>query len=229
MKLFLYFSLALSALASPLDVPVKSTDVESLNAEGFAPLFNGTDLTEFDVRGAEATYSVKDGVIYGTAENLPKNSFLTTKKEYSDFIFSFEFRFENLEGNSGCMFRALYDEEKDRIYGYQCEHDNKERSWTAGLYDEGRRGWLFPRKENPGHGAAFTEQGARLFKTDDWNHIVIRCEAQKIQTWLNGELRVNFIDIDEKNTTPAGRFGLQVHSGKACAAAWRNLYIKELK
>ncbi len=211
-------------------VPVKESQIKTLASEGFTSLLQGNTLQGWEIRGSKATYKVENGEIIGTAKNLRGNSFLCTKKTYSDFIYVFQMRFDDLTGNSGCMFRALYDKSKNRVYGYQCEHDNKFRAWTAGIYDESRRGWLFP-TQNPvkPHGHAFSEQGRRIFKPADWNTIVIKCVGNRIQTWMNGELRVDFTDTHEEHTTPEGFFGLQVHGGASCNVRWRNLFVKELK
>jgi len=121
----------------------------------------------------------------------------------------------------------------NKLYS-SCEHDNfknGKRAWTAGVYDEARRGWLYPGKLGGGDNAtkkAFTEQGIRLFKWNDWNTIVIRCEGHHIQTWLNGEKRADFMDNDEEHFTPEGFIAFQVHGGKSGDILWRNIYLKEL-
>jgi hypothetical protein len=200
--------------------------------EGFVPLTNGKDLSGWKVVGGNGQYKMENGEIIGTGEKVKENTFLITEKTYKDFDFRFEMKFDTLKGNSGMMFRGLQKESKDgngRVHSYQCEHDNgKERSWTAGLYDEARRGWLFPNKANKEQCAAFTEQGNKVFKWEDWNEIRIVCEGKHIQIFLNGEKRVDFTDEDEANFTPEGFFGMQVHSGQSTSVRWRNLRIKEL-
>jgi hypothetical protein len=100
------------------------------------------------------------------------------------------------------------------------------------LYDEARRGWLDPRKEGDEQDAfrrsEFTVQGQRLFRWDAWNDFVIRCEGQRIRTWLNGELRVDFMDTHGEHGTREGFIGLQVHGGKSCAVRWRGLRLQML-
>jgi hypothetical protein len=127
------------------------------------------------------------------------------------------------------MFRGLQKPGADgRVYGYQCEHDNgKGRAWTAGLYDEARRGWLEPKKGDKEAETAFTKQGQEIIKWDDWNEIRIVCKGKRIQIWLNGEERVVGV-VDAPEFTPEGFFALQVHSGKSCKVRWRNLRLKEL-
>jgi len=204
------------------------------NEEGFVQIFNGKDLTGFKVVGGNGKFKVEDGAIVGYGKNIRGNTFLRTEKTYKDFEFRFEFKFGDRTGNSGMMFRANQkpsDNGNGRVFGYQCEGDNKDRGWSAGLFDEARRGWLYPTKakDDDERRDAFTKQGNKLFKWDDWNTIVIRCEGNHIQTWLNGEKRVDFIDNDEKNDTREGFFGLQVHGGKSCNVMWKNLRVKELK
>jgi hypothetical protein len=204
--------------------------------EGFTPLFNGKDLTGWSVVNGDGKFTVEGDSIVGTGVNVKSNTFLRTDKTYKNFEFRFEMKFDDLSGNSGVMFRALQKPGKDgRVHGYQCEHDNgKARAWTAGLYDEARRGWLMPTALNPkstdeqkAAQKAFTAQGQKIFRWDDWNQIRIRCEGNHIQIWLNGEVRVDYKD-EGKDFTPEGFFALQVHSGKSCHVRWRNLMIKEL-
>jgi len=205
----------------------------SAKAETTIDLFDGKTLKGWKIVGGNGQYKVEDGSIVGFGKNVSGNTFLRTEKTYGDFELTYEFKFDDRSGNSGLMFRALQKEDKDgnqngRVYGYQCEGDNKDRSWTTGLYDEARRGWLFPNKSNKEQCSEFTAQGRKLFKWDGWNTIKIRCKGNHIQTWLNGEKRVDFTDEDKKNDTREGFFGLQVHGGKSCNVRWKNLRLKQL-
>lgn len=210
--------------------PVSADQVESRSIDGFRPIFSDDSLDGWEKRGGEeAEFSLDDGVLTGKAQNMRHNSFLCSEKAYGDFIIAFQFRFVNLDGNSGLMFRAQQRENDGRVFGYQCEHDNTLRSWTAGLFDESRRGWLFPIQKSDAakdqlHRDQFTGQGIRLFDRDGWNTIIIKCEGEHIQTWLNGELRVDTTD----DVNDSGFFGFQVHNGKNCEVQWRNVLIKEL-
>lgn len=222
------------ALKMPAGLPAKS-DPGALKEAGFKSIFNGKDLSGWKKVGGTASYEVKDGAIRGFGKNIRGNTFLRTEKEFDDFIFTFQFKFNDKTGNSGCMFRAFQKgENKDgRVTGYQCEHDNfkvPQRAWTAGIYDEARRGWLYPnKKKTSAEGKkAFTEQGDRLFVWDDWNTIVIVCKGNHLQTYLNGELRADFTDTDEKNTDLKGFIAFQVHGGNSGDILWRNIYLKDL-
>ena len=120
--------------------------------EGFTPLTNGKDLTGWKKVGGNGEYKMEDGEIVGMGRKVNANTFLISEKTYGNYDFRFEMKFDTLKGNSGMMFRGLQKESTDgngRVHGYQCEHDNgKGRAWTAGLYDEARRGWLFPDKKD---------------------------------------------------------------------------------
>lgn len=208
-------------------------------------LFNGKDLTGFVQRGGKAEYRVEGDAIVGKSVINTPNTFLCTEKEYGDFVLEYEFKVDP-RLNSGVQIRShSFDKDTEftvdgkvqkipagRVHGYQIEIDNdpvKKRFWTAGLYEEGRRGWLFPGIDG-GDKAAFTEQGAKITKVDDWNKIRVECRGSSIKTWLNGELRVDAKD----ETTPKGFIALQVHGiGKDKAhegteVRWRNLKIQEL-
>lgn len=204
-------------------------DPEALVGLGYKPLFDGKTLDGWKKVGGTGQFRTEDKCIVGFGQNIRGNTFLRTEKSYADFTFVFEFKFVDPGGNSGCQFRSAQQENDGRVFGYQCEHDsNKDRSYTAGIYDEARRGWLFPGVFTPdGFAKKFTAQGKRIFKWDAWNTVVIKCEGRRIRTWLNGEKRADFIDSDPKDFTPSGFIALQVHGGKSGHIQWRNLYLRE--
>ena len=137
----------------------------------------------------------------GTAVIETPNSFLATKEEYGDFALQLEFRID--EGlNAGVQIRSHSDPEyrNGTVHGYQVEIDPSGRGWSAGIYDEARRGWLFPLSVNPAASGAFRQR--------DWNHLYIEAIGPEIRTWLNN-VPATFL-IDEM--TPRGFIALQVHS-----------------
>ena len=220
----------------------------NLNAEekGFVSIFNGKDLSGWTQKGGKARYAVKDGEIIGTAVPSTPNSFLCTQKIYGDFILEYEYKCDN-RLNSGVQIRSnAYEKEvtkkldngktkkfpAGRVHGYQVEIDpNKpSRMWSAGIYDEGRRGWLYPGLRG-GDGPSFTKAGQKTYKPDKWNKVRVECRGDSIKTWLNGVARADFKD----GLTAEGFIGLQVHGigGKkeliGAQVQWRNLRLKELK
>ena len=151
--------------------------------------------------GGAAEYTLEDGVVVGTAVIETPNSFLATKEEYGDFALQLEFKID--EGlNAGVQIRSHSDPDyrNGTVHGYQVEIDPSERAWSAGVYDEARRGWLYPLAANPAASRAFRQGG--------WNHLYIEAIGPEIRTWLNN-VPATFL-IDEM--TPSGFIALQVHS-----------------
>ena len=208
---------------------------------GFRPLFDGKTLSGWVQRGGKAKYEAVDGMIVGTSVPNTSNSFLCTEKNYSDFTLTYEFLCDE-ELNSGVQIRSeCYDEPKmikidgemrekpaGRVFGYQVEIDpnHNGRMWVGGVYDEARRGWLFPGPAG-GDEKAFTEQGAKLYRTSEWTQARVECKGDHIRTWINGELRSDFRD----SMTASGFIGLQVHDvgdrQDPLSVRWRNIQIKE--
>lgn len=169
--------------------------------------------------GGAAAYSLEDGVVVGTAVIETPNSFLATEKEYGDFALQLEFKID--EGlNAGVQIRSHSDPEyrNGTVHGYQVEIDPSARAWSAGVYDEARRGWLFPLAANPAASEAFRHGG--------WNHLYIEAIGPEIRTWLNN-VPATFL-IDEM--TPKGFIALQVHSvgpdGGGRQVRYRNILLR---
>ncbi len=206
----------------------------------------GSDLSTWTQRNGVATYRIENGAIVGRTVLNTGNSFLCTPHDYGDFVLEYDFKV-NPDLNSGVQIRsqAFAGETTftqpdgkpgkvpaGRVHGYQMEIDNdpkKDRWWTAGLYEEGRRGWLFPGLAG-GDKAAFTAQGREVTKAADWNTIRVSAVGPRLRSWLNGAPRVDARDAD----WPAGFIALQVHGvGKDEAkngieVAWRNLRLLPL-
>ena len=163
-------------------------------------LFDGKTLDGWVQRGGEAKYEVQDGVIVGTTVPRTPNSFLCTDKDYGNFILEVEYKVDP-ELNCGIQFRSLSkpDYKKGRVHGYQAEIDPSDRGWSAGIYDEGRNGWLAPLTGNP--------EARYAFRQNDWNRYRIEAIGNRLVTFING---VRAADLTN-DTTASGFIGLQVH------------------
>lgn len=221
--------LPLLALAGALLNPVRAAD-------GWVNLFNGRNLDGWEQHSGIAKYRVEDGAIVGQTVAKTGNSFLCTTRTYGDFILEFEFKVAP-DMNSGVQFRSEYYTKEteaavngkkkkfpaDRVFGYQYEIDPSPRAYTAGIYDEARRGWLADLKDNPA--------AQKAFRQGEWNLARIECRGSHIQTWING---VKAADLKD-DMTLKGIIALQVHGigdGTRKKAGeeirWRNLRLKEL-
>jgi hypothetical protein len=204
--------------------------------DAFVSLFDGKTLTGWEQHSGTAEYRVQDGVIVGKTVPNTGNSFLCTAKKYGDFILEVEFKVDP-SMNSGIQFRSNYYTQEteveiagkkkkfpaDRVHGYQFEIDPSARAYTGGVYDEGRRGWLFDLKNN--------EAARKAFKQGEWNQARIECKGSRIKTFINGVLAADFTD----EMTKQGVIALQVHGiGKKAEAVgkevmWKNIRIQEIK
>ncbi len=217
----------------------------AIAADDWTALFNGKDLDGWTQRGGKAKYAVEDGTIVGTSTLQTANTFLCTDKDYGDFILEYEFKVDP-QLNSGVQIRSSSLSEPaeiewqgkkikipaDRVHGYQIEIDPnpvQNRWWSAGIYDEGRRGWLYPGALG-GEAKEFTDQGRKIFKQEDWNKVRVEAVGDSITTTLNGTPCAAIKD----SMTLSGFIGLQVHSignDKAkdgTQVRWRNLRIQEV-
>ena len=182
-------------------------------------LFNGKDLKGWKPLNGHAKYEAKDGMIVGTTVLGEPNSFLATEKEYGDFILEFEFKLSNADMNSGVQFRSESNPEymNGRVHGYQYEIDPSKRAWTAGIYDEARRDWIYPLEYNA--------PAKSLFKLGEWNRGRIECIGNSIRTFLNGKPAANLID----DATAKGFFALQVHQVNKPEDAGKKIYFKNIR
>lgn len=210
-----------------------AADTAKPDAEGFTPLFNGKDLTGWVQKGGKADYRVEQAEIIGSSRPNTPNSFLCTQREFGDFILEVEFMIQ--PGlNAGVQIRShSFDEPKTyewngktikvgagRVHGYQVEIDASARAWSGGIYDEGRRGWLYDLKSKP--------EAGKAFRQNEWNKFRVECRGDSIKTWVNGVAAADLKDA----LTPKGFIALQVHGvgakEQAMEVRYRNIRLKEL-
>lgn len=195
------------------------TSISSFSQEKWQMLFNGKNLNGWERLNGNADYAVKDGVITGTSKQKTPNTFLATKEMYGDFILELEYKVE--DGlNSGIQFRSnsLKDYKNGRVHGYQFEIDPSSRAWSGGIYDEGRRGWLYPMDKNP--------EAKVAYKAGEWNKVRIEAIGKNIRTWLNDIPCAYILD----DMTATGFIALQVHEisspeNEGKKVQWKNIRI----
>ena len=207
--------LVLSLLILAVSVGAQSTE------KGWQNLFNGKDLTGWKRVAGTAEYKVENGVIVGTTVLNSRNTFLVTEKEYGDFILEADIWVEDEEGNAGIQTRSHYDpsafDGEGRVYGRQCEVDPTPRRWTGGIYDEGRRDWLYPMQLNA--------PAQNVYKKGEYNHFRIECIGNEMKTWVNGVATAYVVDTLDAQ----GFIGLQVHAIKSADHAGKKVCFKNIR
>jgi hypothetical protein len=190
-----------------------------VHSQQWTSLFNGKNLEGWNIKGGNAKYRVEKGVLIGSTVSKTPNTFLCTNIEYSDFILELELLVDDM--NSGIQFRSLSKPEyqNGRVHGYQMEVDPSQRAWSGGIYDEGRRDWLYIPEINT--------QSKTAFKIGEWNKYRIEAIGNTLRTWINGVPIAHLVD----DMTEKGFIALQVHSigdnekpGKEIK--WKNVRIQ---
>ena len=222
-----------------------TVDTENLLELGFTPLIgNNLDTWKIHNDRPSLTFTLQEGVISGKAENHKGNSFLYTNETYKNYLLYFEFKFDHLKGNSGLLYHSKVSE-KGHFTGLQYEMDpgdqtflGMKRQWTGLIYAERLGGWHYPHrdgnisgleKSTPEFMKQLSTSGHDALNEEGWNAAFVRIRGTEIQSWLNGTLRTDFDFGDLKFPQDGGHIGLQIHSGKACAVSWRNIYLLPIK
>lgn len=181
------------------------------------PLFDGRTFEGWEGDTAR-TWRIEDGAIVGGSltETVPRNDFLVTVREFSDFVLRLQFKLEGKEGfvNSGVQFRSQRAKEPaHEMVGYQADIGAK---YWGSLYDETRRNTVLA-------GPDQTEVMPHV-RTSDWNDYEIRAEGRRIRLFLNGRQTVDYTEPDP-SIPQSGRIGLQIHGGGKARVWFRNITI----
>ena len=174
-------------------------------------IFNGKNLEGWTIHGTEKWY-VEDGELICESGPDKQYGYLSTNKNYKNFILSLEFK-QEANGNSGVFFRSSIDGVK--ISGWQVEvapHDQH----TGGIYESYGRGWIIQPKP----------EDERFLKTGKWNKLKIKVMNDEVTTWLNGHQMI-FLK-DQKIGTGEGFIALQIHDGGGIKVRWKKIKIEEL-
>lgn len=156
-----------------------STPVYKLSADeakqGFEVLFDGRSLEKW--QGNTTNYTPQDGYIYVTAQYGGSGN-LYTKKKYSDFVYRFEFCFEQPGVNNGIGIRthigtdAAYDGMEIQVL----DHDDP---IYAGLHPYQQHGSVY---------GIIVPKHVKFGKLGTWNTEEIRAVGDHITVTVNGEV-----------------------------------------
>jgi hypothetical protein len=204
----LFALLALFAVASPLAAADK--EVKLFDGKSFAGWIGDTNKT----------FRIVDGAIVGGSFKapVPRNEFLCTTRNYTNFVLKVKFKLLGEGSNAGVQFRTKRHEHDNEVTGYQA--DMGDPTWWGCLYDESRRNKVLAQ--------APAEAVKKILKRDDWNEYVIRAEGKHIQLFINGLKTVDYMEEDAK-IEDYGVIAVQIHSGPPSEAWYKDITIQELR
>ncbi|QVY66106.1 DUF1080 domain-containing protein [Polaribacter sp. Q13] len=206
---------------SILSLLVFSALTLTVNAQKTIDLFNGKNLNGWKALNGFAKYEVEDNAIVGTSTKGSPSTYLSTEKEYTNFILEYDIKIDATL-NGGVQIRSHFDPSKgnNSVYGLQVEAETSPRGWSGGIFDQSRNGWRYTTEYNPEVKTAWDVKG--------WNTVKVIASGHRIATWVNG---VNIANLIEENVEK-GFVALQVHAaggnkiGKK--TRWKNIKITEI-
>ncbi|MCP4173293.1 MAG: DUF1080 domain-containing protein, partial [Fuerstiella sp.] len=205
---------------------------------GFTPMFNGTDLDQWDYR--RGAWEAADGTISCTGTEKTRNWIIWRGGTPSDFVLRLDFKYE--AGNSGVQVRS--DDLGDhQVCGYQVEVAAQK---VMGLWHHSLLAKDDPSKEarhlmaTAGQEVVITTDGKKAVTqvatkeeivahchTQGWNSLEVIAEGNTLTQKINGMVFSRISDDDRRMSRRKGVIALQDH-GKGCQVAFRNIRIRQL-
>lgn len=187
-----------------------------LFADKPVPLFDGKSFDGWE-GDTKKTFRIEDGAIVGgnLKQNVPRNEFLCTTKEYGDFELRLKFKVVGEGANAGVQIRSRRIPDHHEMIGYQADLG---QGWYGSLYDESRRRTMLAQAD--------AKVVSEAVKAGDWNDYKIRCEGKRVQLWINGRQTVDYTEADDA-IEQRGLIGLQIHGGPPSEAWYKDIFIEE--
>ena len=152
-------------------------------------------------------WRVRNGSLY--FDGFKGGYSLATKKDYGDFELWADWRLLSVTGDSGLYLRGCP----------QVQIWDAHNQWHIGS------GGLYNNKENPSQADEIADN-----LIGDWNRFHVIMRGDKVTVWLNGELVVDEVTLENywdynRPIFPSGQIELQCHGDPI---EWRNVFIREL-
>ena len=195
-----------------------SVSISAAEPEG-KRIFDGKTFAGWE-GDTNKTFRIVEGAIVGGTLKapIPRNEFLCTTREYTNFVLTLKFKLIGEGANAGVQFRTKRIPNHHEVSGYQA--DMGDPGWWGCLYDESRRNRVLAKSD--------MEEVNKVLKRNDWNEYKIRAEGNKITLWLNGLKTIEYTEEDPK-IDKSGVIAVQIHSGPPSEAWYKDIYIEELK
>lgn len=198
-----------------LPVVPYAAEISEYSETGLVELFNGKDLSGWQTTG---NWLVEDGMV--TLHPRPGEegwqrygAYLTTEKQYRNFVLDLEFRFEP-KGNSGVFLRV--GDLKDHVAsGFEIQILDTHHLDRPGNHDCGgiiRTTAPFVNAVKP---------------AGEWNRYQIVMVDSRLVVYLNGEL-IQALDLSKSAMANRPMKGYISFQDEAKVVSYRNIRIKEL-
>ena len=212
-----------------VDTPVASPP--AADAEGFVPLFNGKDLSNWVPMNVHpGTFTVKDGIIVSTGK---PTGVMRTDRMYENFIIELEWKHHEKGGNAGLFIwgdginapgtpfaRGIEVQILD--HGYVELHPTaKGRATGHGDIFPIHGATMIPDRPHPFGGSRCLPSEERAKPPGEWNHYRVICNDGVIKLSVNGK------EVSGgKECNPRKGYICLESEGALCH--FRNIRIKEL-
>ncbi|RPI44159.1 MAG: DUF1080 domain-containing protein [Bacteroidetes bacterium] len=175
-------------------------------------LFNGNSLEGWtcEPAGQVSHWKVLDGAILSGENADEKPSILWTTASYRDFELELEYLALTDDYDSGVFLRGESHQVQIGI------SRSLQKDMTGCIYapDDGQGAY-------PGS----TDKVAEFHHPGEWNHLKVIVQGKRVQTFLNGEL---FVDYEGSTMQESGPLGLQLHGGVHMGIHFRNIILREI-
>ena len=193
----------------------EATTSEATSAEAgeWVSVFNGTDLTGWELDGADV-WKVEDGVL--VARGTGDGSTIWHEGDFENYEVSVTYKLEGENADSGVFLGGTEYQVQTGISG------SRKIDLTGCIYYGG-----------PGEGKGtyigeYPEPEKKVRK-DDWNDMVIRVEGQRVRVTLNGEEVLDFTESEPtRKFEPGGKIGVQLHANRVMNVHFREIRLRTL-
>ena len=158
-------------------------------------------------KGRDAHWHVRNGNLY--FDGYQGGYSLATKRDFADFEMWCDWRTMSVTGDSGLYLRGAPQVQIWDAYN----------QWGIGS------GGLYNNKKNPDKALKIADR-----PVGDWNRFHVIMRGEKVTVWLNGELVVDNVTLEnywdrKRPIFPCEQIELQCHGDPT---EWRNIFIREL-
>ena len=159
----------------------------------------------------DAHWSVRNGNLY--FDGFKGGYSLATKRDYADFELWADWRIMSITGDSGLYLRGA---PQVQIW----DAHNQWHIGSGGLYNN-----QYAKTGNISKALKIADR-----QVGDWNRFPVIMKGEKVSVWLNGELVVDNVTLENywdrsQKIFPSEQIELQCHGDPT---EWRNIFIKEL-